>query len=209
MDRLEPFCYKGGMTVAEKHVQARRRILESARPLIGVRGFSAVGLSQILEAANIPKGSFYHYFESKEHFGAALLELYNEQYMEKLDALIAQTGRTGFEKLSLYCQCWVDAQQNGCLSEKCLVVKLAAEVSDLSEKMRLILEEGTTGIVDRLARIIEEGQKDGSITKELPARQMASVVYQTWLGATLLVKVTRQPAPFEEAFAATKQLVAA
>lgn len=196
------------MTVAEKHVQARRRILESARPLIGVRGFSAVGLSQILEAASIPKGSFYHYFESKEHFGAALLELYNEQYMEKLDALIARTGMTGFEKLSVYCQCWVDAQQNGCLSEKCLVVKLAAEVSDLSERMRLILEEGTTGIVDRLALIIEEGQKDGSITGELPARQMASVVYQTWLGAALLVKVTHQPAPFEEAFAATRQLVA-
>ncbi len=197
------------MTVAEKHEQARRRILESARPLIGLRGFSAVGLSQILEAAGIPKGSFYHYFESKEHFGAALLELYNEQYLVKLEALIAQTGRTGFEKLSLYCQCWVDAQQDGCLNEKCLVVKLAAEVSDLSERMRLILAEGTTRIVDCLARIVEEGQKDGSITKALPARYLASAVYQTWLGATLLVKVTHQQAPFEEAFEATRHLVTA
>lgn len=196
------------MTVAEKHVQARRRILESARPLISQRGFSAVGLSQVLEAAQIPKGSFYHYFESKEHFGAALLELYNEQYLQKLDALIAERGKTGFEKLSAYCQCWVDAQQHGCLSEKCLVVKLAAEVSDLSERMRLILEEGTTAIIARLACMVEEGQQDGTIAKALPARLAASVVYQTWLGATLLVKVTHKQTAFEDAFVATRQLLA-
>lgn len=196
------------MAVAEKHLQARRRILESARPLIGMRGFSAVGLSQILEAANIPKGSFYHYFDSKEHFGEALLELYNEQYFQRMDELITAPGKNGFEKLSAYCQCWVDAQQAGCFGEKCLVVKLAAEVSDLSERMRLRLEEGTTGLIARLARIIEEGQADGSITNVSPARLMASVVYQTWLGATLMVKVTHQSYPFEEAFDATRQLVA-
>ncbi len=57
------------MKIAGKQRAARQHILEAARPLIGQRGFSAVGLAQILEVAGIPKGSFYHYFESKEAFG--------------------------------------------------------------------------------------------------------------------------------------------
>ncbi|MFT8474874.1 MAG: helix-turn-helix domain-containing protein, partial [Acetobacter orientalis] len=64
------------MTVPNKHESAKRSILDSARPLIGARGFSAVGIAQILVQARIPKGSFYHYFNSKEHFGEELLSLY-------------------------------------------------------------------------------------------------------------------------------------
>lgn len=40
------------------------------------RSFHSVGLIQILKAVTVPKGSFYHYFESNEHFGVEMLKHY-------------------------------------------------------------------------------------------------------------------------------------
>ena len=50
----------------------RQHILDTAKPIILGKGFSAVGLSELLAVAGVPKGSFYHYFKSKELFGEAL-----------------------------------------------------------------------------------------------------------------------------------------
>lgn len=71
----------------------RQHILDTARPIILTKGFSAVGLNEILSAADVPKGSFYHYFRSKELFGEALLDAYFADYRERLDALLGPTGR--------------------------------------------------------------------------------------------------------------------
>jgi TetR/AcrR family transcriptional repressor of nem operon len=56
------------------------------------KGYAAVGLNEILAAAGVPKGSFYHYFESKDAFGEALLESYFETYLEDLDAMLQRLG---------------------------------------------------------------------------------------------------------------------
>jgi TetR/AcrR family transcriptional regulator, transcriptional repressor for nem operon len=65
----------------------RQHILDTAQNIIVGRGFTAVGLSEILLSANVPKGSFYHYFNSKEAFGEALLESYFSDYMVQLETL--------------------------------------------------------------------------------------------------------------------------
>ena len=40
---------------------------------MGRKGYSGVGLTEILTAAGVPKGSFYHYFASKDAFGEAMV----------------------------------------------------------------------------------------------------------------------------------------
>lgn len=51
---------------ASSGAEVRQHILNIAKPIMLRKGFSAVGLNEILAAAGIPKGSFYHYFGSKE-----------------------------------------------------------------------------------------------------------------------------------------------
>ncbi len=58
--------------MSTEHHDIRQSILDIAKPIILGKGFSAVGLNEILGAADVPKGSFYHYFKSKELFGEAL-----------------------------------------------------------------------------------------------------------------------------------------
>lgn len=190
-----------------RHDNTRQHILETGLGIFAGKGFASVGLNELLKAAGVPKGSFYHYFESKEQYGQALLEDYFERYLADIDSQFAAEAASGHERLMRYWQRWQDKQCDDCAEQKCLVVKLAAEVADLSDAMRLTLRDGTDRIVDRIAGVIEAGIADASLPP-LDARPAAQMLYQLWLGASLLGKLHRNGQALENAMRYTRQLLA-
>lgn len=187
-------------------VDVRAHILDVAEPLFLHKGFTAVGLAEVLKAAQVPKGSFYHYFDSKEAFGEAVLDGYFAGLLARMDALLDGPG-TGAERLLAYFGDWLESQTDDEGQSRCLAVKLGAEVCDLSDDMRAALERGTHEAIERLARCIEAGKADGSLPPELDAPTLATSLYQSWLGAGLLAKIARDRAPLHVAMAGTRQLL--
>lgn len=185
--------------------EMREHILDVARALMTHKGYTAVGLNEVLSTAGVPKGSFYYYFKSKEEFGQALLDEYFDEYLSRIGPILKQRA-SGAESLLTYFQYWSETQHDDSVDNKCLVVKLGAEVCDLSEVMRQVLEKGTTRIVKLITDSIERGIKDGSIvTRDSVA--LAESLYQLWLGASLMAKVNRSTQPFESAMTLTKSLL--
>ena len=195
------------MAQATGNTDVRQGILDTAHRIVGAKGFSGVGLNEILAAAGVPKGSFYHYFGSKEAFGQALLEDYFADYLADIDTTFAEPGLSHAECLMNYWRKWQATQGSIDHQRKCLAVKLAAEVADLSEPMRLALKGGTAGIIDRVTGAIEAGIAEGSLTVEREPRTTAEALYHLWLGASLMTKITRTDAPFEAAMATTRRLL--
>jgi len=189
-----------------RHDNTRQHILETGQRIIVGKGFASVGLNEILTSAGVPKGSFYHYFESKEQYGQALLQEYFDRYLADLDVLFADCATTGKERLMSYWQQWLDKQRDACTEQKCLVVKLGGEVSDLSDAMRLTLRDGTDQVVARIATLIEAGVADGSIPP-LDPQATAQTLYQLWLGASLIGKLHRNASALENAMAFTRKLL--
>ncbi|WP_299803137.1 TetR/AcrR family transcriptional regulator [uncultured Shewanella sp.] len=187
--------------------QTRQHIIDSGYSLISSKGFSNVGLSQILKFADVPKGSFYHYFKSKEQFGEEIINSYFKTYLGSIDSLFAAENGSGLERLMSYWLRWQSTQSDACVNQKCLVVKLSAEVADLSESMRLALDKGSSAVIARLASCIEAGIKDGSIPV-MDADDTAETLYQMWLGASLRSKLTRDPKVIERVLLVTKALLA-
>ena len=192
------------MKAADQTTDARGHILNTAHGMMSGKGFTAVGLNELLLAAGVPKGSFYHYFKSKEAFGEELLRTYFEAYLAGMDLVFAQTDATGFDRLMAYWNKWLVTQVTHDPQSKCLVVKLAAEVADLSEGMRQVLLDGTTRIIQRLAGAIQHAIDDGSLVIDGNPQRLAEHLYQTWLGASLLAKITRDDVPLKAAMATTK-----
>ncbi|MFT4192720.1 MAG: TetR/AcrR family transcriptional regulator [Comamonas sp.] len=200
------------MTLTKKAEATRQHILDTGCQLVLHKGFAALGLLEILKACGVPKGSFYHYFASKEAFGCALLQQYVDDYACKLDRLLAEPG-PGRERLMRYWDAWIadPAQPVGGASgwaDACLVVKLAAEVADLSEDMRGVLDAGVQRLLARIAALIDEARADGSLPAGSPSPALARVLYQMWLGAALLAKLGQDKTPLAQARGATGQLLA-
>jgi TetR/AcrR family transcriptional repressor of nem operon len=190
-----------------QNTDIRQHILDTAKPIILGKGFSAVGLNELLNSAEVPKGSFYHYFKSKEYFGEALLDSYFEAYLVRLDVLLSAEGMNGAERLMSYWQRWLETQCGDDPETKCMVVKLGGEVSDLSEPMRLALQRGTNQIISRLADGIAEGIADGSLPNDLVAADTALVLYNQWLGATVLTKIWRDQSALESSMCSTERIL--
>jgi len=195
------------MNSAPDILDVRDRILATGQRIMGGKGFSAVGLNEVLTAAGVPKGSFYHYFGSKEAFGEALLEDYFAAYLADMDRTFAQPGQNKAQQLEAYFQAWTSNQSFEDCQGRCLAVKLGAEVADLSVSMRAALQRGTAGIVERLARALEAGVVDGSLGFSGQPLAVAQSLYELWLGASLMVKIVRSTQPFDNALRTTQQLL--
>ena len=184
----------------------RQHLLDTGHRMMAEKGFTSVGLSEILQTAGVPKGSFYHYFKSKELYGQALLEDYFVDYLADMERRLTLPGLSAHERLMDYWQGWQDRCTLEDHGDECLVVKLSAEVADLSETMRLTLRDGAERVVARISECIEQGQ----VEKSLPqgdARQLAETLYQLWLGASLLNKLQRTGQSLSTSMATTKRLL--
>jgi TetR/AcrR family transcriptional repressor of nem operon len=188
-------------------LDVRENILATGQRIMAGKGFSAVGLNEILLTAGVPKGSFYHYFSSKDAFGEAMLRSYFDAYWADLDQTLSQPNQNMAQRLMNYWAAWQHTQSFYECQGKCLAVKLGAEVADLSEAMRLELKRGTAGIIERLAVAIRAGEEEGSLTVEESAECAAQSLYQLWMGASLMVKIVRTLQPFDTAMISTRKIL--
>ncbi|SEG08163.1 transcriptional regulator, TetR family [Actinacidiphila yanglinensis] len=193
------------MTAAR--VDTRRAILDSGRRVITAKGYSAVGLNEILKEAGVPKGSFYHFFTSRDAFGEALLQRYFDEYFATMDRITADRNKNAAQQLMQYWQNFYDTQAVDDCQGRCLVVKLGAEIADLSEAMRETMKAGTTQIVDRLERMITAGVGDGSLTIDADPRATAETLYDLWLGASVMAKIHRSTACLDRCMATTRRIL--
>ncbi|WP_375590811.1 TetR family transcriptional regulator C-terminal domain-containing protein [Hoeflea alexandrii] len=191
------------MTAPKKSDLTRSRILSQGRALVLAQGFGGLGLTELLTASGVPKGSFYHYFGSKEAFGCDMLHAYVEDYLAALDAIIARP-QPAAERLDSFFSAAL-AGDAGSMADRCLVVKLAAEIADLSENMRKILDEGVAAVCGRLAILLRQGAGDGSVVPQPDPETAAALLYSQWLGAAIIAKLSRRPEPLEQALADTRR----
>ncbi|CAK4074020.1 HTH-type transcriptional repressor NemR [Vibrio sp. 16] len=196
-------CYYP-LAMNSKTQDTRQHILHVGYELIVNKGFTAVGLSQLLKSAEVPKGSFYHYFKSKEQFGEALIEEYVHTYMSRIHPVLNQNDLSGYDCLLDYFSRWLNVENGVCNANKCLIVKLSAEVSDLSDSMRVSLAKGAELIIGALASTIQRGIEDGSID-EMNSSMVARQLYQQWLGASLLNKLMQDQTNLELCLLTTQQ----
>ena len=150
--------YGVAMKRSIKSEATRQHILDTSFELLLRKSFVGVGLQEILKACDVPKGSFYQYFASKEAFGCALLEQYMADYKVRVEQLWQHTEQSAYARLMALWQAWINDPICGSWAENCLIVKLAAEVSDLSEDMRQILNLGVHRLTQRVALLLQEGQ---------------------------------------------------
>lgn len=184
-----------------------RRILDAGRRTVASKGWAAVGLNEILRTADTPKGSFYHYFASKDAFGEAMMRDYFIDYVADMDRIFARQGPSWAERLMEFWFQWRETQSLDDCQGKCLAVKLGAEVADLSEPMRLAIKDGTTEIIGRIERVIRSGTAEGSLAVDAPPYAVAQTLYELWLGASVMAKVHRDLGPVDDALALTAQML--
>jgi TetR/AcrR family transcriptional repressor of nem operon len=178
----------------------KERILDAAEEIMLAKSFHSVGLNEILSAVKVPKGSFYHYFASKEQFGVEMIRHYVGEHTERLRKFLADPELKGLARLVEHWNLTIGKMTEcSCAGGACLVAKLSLEVATFSEPMREALAAGLKQWRTFYEKAIRDGQKDGSIRKDLDAAVTAAILQDTWQGAIQRMQVEKSVGPLRTA----------
>ena len=172
-------------------------IIQTGAELIGQKGFSATGLNAILTAAGVPKGSFYHYFSSKNDFGLAVIDTFAQEYDTTLDRILSDTSRSCVYRLRAYFETGFESMANCQYTSGCLIGNLGQELAGQNETFRLRLNRVSSGWEQRCDRCIAEGQGAGVTDSSFNASYAASLLLSCWEGAILRSKLVKATEPLE------------
>jgi TetR/AcrR family transcriptional regulator, transcriptional repressor for nem operon len=176
----------------------RNEIISIGTELIASQGFNATGIDMVLKEAGVPKGSFYHYFRSKEDFGLAVIDRFAARYHERLDSFLRDGSHLPLTRIRNYLLAnleWVE--RNNC-SKGCLVGNLGQELSDRNERFRQRLEEVFQSWQDQLAACFREAQEAGELSRDVDAATVAEFMLSGMEGAILRAKVMKSPQPLRD-----------
>lgn len=177
--------------------ETREALLSAGVKAFTQDGFSRTGLEQILKSVGVPKGSFYHYFASKEDYGLAVLAHYDTFFRHLLSKSFSLTDRAPLARLAHF----VEQAQAGMaryeFQRGCLVGNLGQEVSQLSDTFRHALEQVLQGWQILLSETLDAAKHAGELTEATDSAQLSAFFWIGWEGAILRARLTRSSTPMQ------------
>jgi TetR/AcrR family transcriptional repressor of nem operon len=173
----------------------REQIVSAALHALHQNGYNATGVLDITKAAGVPKGSFYHYFESKEALGAEVVDRYGANSTRRL--VLADQAIAPRERLRLYFTS-LNAMYSGKeFVHGCLLGNLSAELGDSSPLIRQHLAAVYAVWTSAIAGAVRDGQADGSIGSTFTPEELAMFLLDAWEGAVLRARVAKEAGALE------------
>jgi TetR/AcrR family transcriptional repressor of nem operon len=157
-------------------------------------GYHGLGIQPVLEAAQAPKGSFYHHFRDKEDFALQVIDQYMRGVHEGLDQCLLDPTRPPLERVRGFFELTRQKYKSeGYLG--CLLGGLGQELAGTSEVFRRKIDECFSVIAGRIAETLEEARRRGDLPPESEPRRLATLLIDCWEGAALRSRLRGSPSP--------------
>lgn len=179
------------------YAETRERLLRQGLATLTEKGFAAVSLDEILRAASVPKGSFYHYFDSKDAFGHALIACYAEYFATKLSRSFAASPDSALAGLRAFIADARAGMQRHAFKRGCLIGNLGQEMGTLPESFRAQLIAVLHDWQQRTTECLLRAQALHEIDARHDCARLATLFWTGWEGAVLRAKLERSPEPLD------------
>jgi TetR/AcrR family transcriptional regulator, transcriptional repressor for nem operon len=170
---------------------------------VGVRmfhetGYTATGIKDIVDAAEVPKGSFYNHFESKEAFGKEVVDFYFGSGLAALRELLGNSSIPPLERLRTFFETRTRGFRANGYTRGCMMGNLSLEIADHSASIRGQLAVNFRTWSGLFEACIAEAQNTGAMSNRLPAPLLAQFLLNSWEGALLRMRVEKSDFPLKE-----------
>lgn len=183
--------------VARENSDTRALLIRSGVEVLTESGFAAAGIDGILKKVGVPKGSFYHYFKSKEDFGQAVIDNYASYFAAKLDKCLLDRSLAPLQRIVKF----ADEAKQGIVKFKfkrgCLVGNLGQEVAILPDSYRLVLQNIFVVWESKMAACLHAAQQQGDIKNDINCGQQAEYFWIGWEGAVMRARLVQSVQPLD------------
>lgn len=176
----------------------REKLLDQGVHMLLTQGYHGTGIKEILDIVQIPKGSFYNYFSSKEEFAAEAITHYIEPFIQRLNMHLQDPQLDALSALKRYYAELITEVEKSGYKGGCLLGNLMGEIGDTSE----ICNRALKSAVERYKKLqqvaLVRAQQEGTVRKDRSAESMADLLVNNWQGALLRMKIEQSVRPLQE-----------
>lgn len=181
----------------KNHNNARERILKETAGLVQLKGFRSTSVADVLKATGLQKGGLYHHFSGKEAVGLSVLEQQRQEFMDFLDE--ALQGSCPAASLDHFLEAAFQKHSKTGFRGGCFFGNAALEMADAEGPFAGAVQQIFDDWSAKLAAVIREGQRDGSMCSDMVAPVLARQVIMVLEGGIMLSRLSKKPAPLHEA----------
>ena len=174
----------------------RKALIDVGLRELLAKGYEGVGIGPVLAAAGVPKGSFYHFFRSKEEFVCAAIDAYAAEYAAKRAATLEAPGQPPLARLGRYFEALV-AEAAADPRGGCFYGVLAQNTARRSEAIRLRIRDCFDAWQAALAQVLAAARDAGDLPPEFDAEGTAAFLIEAYEGALIRAKADGGPAALE------------
>lgn len=184
-------------------VNNRDRLLAAGSKVIHVNGFRMTSVKDITDAAGVPKGSFYNYFDNKDAFGLEVLERYADIHSLTLEKWLGDTSVPPRQRLEGLFEHWTANFRKAKFSGGCLAGNFCQEMADVDPTYRKAVDKVMERFRGYFTDCVSAAQAAGEIAGHENAEDLAEIIFFSWQGALLRMKASASDRPlvtFREQF---------
>jgi TetR/AcrR family transcriptional regulator, transcriptional repressor for nem operon len=178
-----------------KRIHNKDDIVQVGLGLVLSRGFNATGVEAILKQANVPKGSFYNFFSSKEEFALAIIDKFVADRVDVLYPIYRDVSLPPLERVKKSFETLIATFEGADCSKGCLIGNLGQEMADQFENVRQRLEKSLQEWTRALSELLFQAQEEKTIPPDLNTDMLAENLISSFQGALLRSKVKKSPEP--------------
>lgn len=175
----------------------REHLLEVGLTQLRTSGYTSTGVKDVLDLAKVPKGSFYHYFPSKEAFASELLAKYADGEVLRAQRLLGDESVAPLKRLRLYFEELIQVYGQQGKITGCLIGALSLEMADHSPVLQTQLKEAFKVWQEGVAGVITQAIKRGDLKKSTDPHALAEFLLNSYEGALVRMKADKSDRPLK------------
>lgn len=177
--------------------KTRARLIWRGMEVLTEQGYACTGINDILTSVGVPKGSFYHYFSSKEDFARAVIDAYADYFAQKLDRWLLNETRAPLDRLRDFIADAKDGMARYEFRRGCLIGNLGQELGASNDGFRTSLEMVFKDWQARVEHCLLDARNTGDIAADADCARLAEFFWIGWEGAILRAKLTHSNTPLD------------
>jgi TetR/AcrR family transcriptional repressor of nem operon len=181
-------------------LNTKEKILSVGAEIIHRKGFNNTGIQELLKSAEIPKGSFYFYFDSKEDFGLELVDYYQKWISDGIENYVKDKATSPLSQLWHMFEWTFKTLEQSDYKGGCPIGNLSLEMADINENFRIKLDQTIQQIRSRIGAQLNKARHEKEIDENQNIEALSDFLFSSWEGTLLLMKVTKSTAPKEAFF---------
>jgi TetR/AcrR family transcriptional repressor of nem operon len=193
------------MRTAQLDSPTKEKLLDAAEGLMLAKGYTATSVDEVCEAAGLTKGSFFHYFEGKEHLGRLVAERFFATRRQVFLTAPFRQKKDPLDRVFGFIDFIIDMSHTPQAGKGCLLGTFVQELANTHPQIRSVCASCFEGQAEFLKRDLDEAKAKYVPRARWTTQSLAEHLIAVIQGAIILVKAKQDPKVMQECLGHLKE----